>query len=66
MIDYVNQFSKNYNKVPWAVFANFGEAHEDSVSLAAVLDKDIKVNELFHDEMASEFSCCIFEEEFWV
>lgn len=43
MLDYMEQFIENYHRVPWAIFSNFGEAHEDSVALGGILDDDLYV-----------------------
>lgn len=39
MFDYVKKFRRTYDahKQPWAAFLNFGEAHEDSRSVAGML-----------------------------
>ena len=42
MFDYLGSYISNYQDArPWAAFANFGEAHEDSVSLPGILDQDL-------------------------
>lgn len=40
MFDYTQRFISHYSQTesPWAAFLNFGEAHEDSMTLAGILD----------------------------
>lgn len=41
MLQYTQQFINNYQRVKWAAFLNFGEAHEDSGYLSGILDNDL-------------------------